>query len=147
LSYYYEPEEPVTLADLAQPEDATKSAPRAHTVLFSLLGAAVVVAGLIVGGGWAVSAIAHTEAGFCGRGGAPCTTLPLERVEDFAVVDLPEGSTISDVYLQRALDGGAFRATVTLPAGFSDEVVAGVPSVESEVDGQRRVTFDYVWTQ
>jgi hypothetical protein len=141
LSYYYEPEEPVTLADLAQPEDATKSAPRAHTVLFSLLGAAVVVAGLVVGGGWAVSAIAHTEAGFCGRGGAPCTTLPLERVEDFAVADLPEGSTVSDVYLQ------AFRATVTLPAGFSDEVVAGVPSVESEVDGQRRVTFDYVWTQ
>ena len=147
MSYYYEPEEPVTLADLAQPEEAEKSAPRAHTVIFSLLGAAAVVAALIVGGGWALGAIAHTEAGFCGRGGAPCTTLPLEPVEDFAVADLPEGSTVSDVYLQRKIEGGAFRATVTLPAGFTGEIVAGVPSVESEVDGQRRVTFDYVWTQ
>ena len=138
----------MTLADLAQPEEASAgSMPRARTVIVSLLGAAVVVAGLVVGIGWALGALAHTESGFCGRGGAPCTSLPLERVEELAVVDLPQGSDVSNVYFQRELDLVTFRATVTLPQGSTEEVSAGVPSEETEVDGRRVVTFDYEFAQ
>jgi hypothetical protein len=143
LSYYPSPEEPVTLADLAQSEEAPGSPPRARTVVLSLLGAAAVVAGLVVGIGWAIGAVAHTEAGFCGRGGAACTSLPLDRVEELAVVDLPDGSEVTDVYFQRELELVTFRATVTLPQGSTEEITAGVPSEETEVDGRRVVTFDY----
>jgi hypothetical protein len=147
LSDYRPHEDPVTLADLAQPQESTVRAPRAHTVLFSLLGAGVVVAALVVGIGWAVGAIAHTETGFCGHGGAPCTSLSLERVEELAVVDLPEASEVSDVYFQRDLTGATFRATVTLPPGDESEIVAGVPAVESVAEGRRTITFDYEWSQ
>jgi hypothetical protein len=147
LSDYRPEEDPVTLADLAQPEESAVRAPRAHTVLFSLLGAGVVVAALVVGIGWAVGVIAHTETGFCGHGAAPCTSLSLERVEELAVVELPAGSEVSDVYFQRELAGATFRATVTLPQGDTSEIVAGVPAVETLVEGRRVVTFDYEWSQ
>ena len=147
MSDYRPHEDPVTLADLAQPEESSERAPRAHTVLFSLLGAGIVVAGLVVAIGWAVGAIAHTETGFCGHGAAPCTSLSLERVEELAVVDLPDGSEVSDVYFQRELTRATFRATVTLPRGDTTEIVPGVPTVETVSEGRRVLTFDYEWSQ
>jgi len=54
---------------------------------------------------------------------------------------------VSNVYFQRELDLVTFRATVTLPQGSTEEVSAGVPSEETEVDGRRVVTFDYEFAQ
>lgn len=120
------PPDATTLADLASPEEVTTRATSVRTVLLSLLGSAVVVAGVIVGIGWFVGAISHTEAGFCGRASTPCTSLSAESVEKYASVDLPVGVTVTEAYyldwspsMVRAdvPEEAGFSATVRLPAG------------------------------
>jgi hypothetical protein len=119
------PPEPTTLADLASPEPMNVRATPVRTALLSLLVAAGVLAGVVVGIGWFVGSIAHTEAGFCGRATTPCTSLSVDSVAQYAAVDLPENTDVTDAYylnwqpsMVRAevSEDAGFRAAVRLPA-------------------------------
>jgi hypothetical protein len=120
------PPEPTTLADLASPEAVSARATSVRTVVLSLLAAAVVVAGVVVGIGWFVGAISHTEAGFCGRASTPCTSLSAESVAKYAAVELPPGVDVTDAYYldwatsmvrTEVPEAAGFSAAVRLPAG------------------------------
>jgi hypothetical protein len=120
------PPEPTTLADLASPEAVSARATSVRTVLLSLLAAAVVVAGVVVGIGWFVGAISHTEADFCGRASTPCTSLSAESVAKYAAVELPAGVEVTDAYYldwatamvrTEVPEAAGFSAAVRLPAG------------------------------
>jgi hypothetical protein len=119
------PPDPVTLADLASPEAVTARATSVRTVVLSLLAAAAVLAGVVVGIGWFVGAISHTEAGFCGRASTPCTSLSADRVAEYAAVDLPEDVDVTDAYYldwtpsmvrPQAPESAGFSASIRLPA-------------------------------
>jgi hypothetical protein len=127
------PPERTTLADLASPEPVTGRSTSVRTVLLSLLAAAAVLAGVVVGIGWFVGAISHTEAGFCGRASTPCTSLSAERVAEYAAVELPEDVDVTEAYYldwapsmvrAQAPESAGFSASVRLPAG-ADAVTLG----------------------
>ncbi|PRY68806.1 hypothetical protein B0I08_10310 [Glaciihabitans tibetensis] len=120
------PPDSTTLADIATPVDVSARSTSGRTMVLALLGAAVVLAAVVIGIGWFVGAIAHSEAGFCGRGSAPCTSLSANSVEEYAGVDLPDGATITEGYYldwttsmvrTETPEEARFSAVVRLPEG------------------------------
>jgi len=111
-----------TLADIAELEEVTSPGPSVRGVVFALLAAAAGVAVIVVGAGIALGALAHSEAGFCGIGSTPCTSLSLESVEKYAALDLPEGTDVTSAYYLDWSSDSALRETMPAEAGFSAEV-------------------------
>jgi hypothetical protein len=104
---------------LPEPSEVVEHRASPARMLLTLLGAAVGVTALVLGAGWAIGAISHTEQGFCGDP-VPCTSLSLDRVRALSLVDLPQGTEVVDVYYRRGLKSAEFRSTVRLPAGSGD---------------------------
>jgi len=115
-------DEETTLADIAELEEVTSSGPSVRGIVLALLAAAAGVAVVVVGVGIALGALAHSEAGFCGIGSTPCTSLSLESVERYSALDLPEGTDVTSAYyLDWSLDS-ALRESMPAEAGFNAEV-------------------------
>lgn len=84
-------------------------------VLVALALASLGLAGLVVGGGWALSGVAQTEAGLCRVTPVPCTSLSILTVARLSGVDLPVTTEVLDAYHHNTAEKVEFRAVVRLP--------------------------------